>query len=119
MDAAILFSDILTVPDAMGLGLYFEGGEVLVFVNPINNESDVKNLKLIKAEDDLSYVMNAVRAIRKELNGEVPLISFRVAPGRWQHTWLRVALPRILPRSKQWLIANQVIGRCWLFWPMQ
>ena len=76
MDAAILFSDILTVPDAMGLGLYFEEGEGPRFRKSINNESDVKNLKSIKAEDDLSYVMSAVRAIRKELNGEVPLIGF-------------------------------------------
>ena len=80
MDAAILFSDILTVPDAMGLGLYFEEGEGPRFRKSINNESDVKNLKSIKAEDDLSYVMSAVRAIRKELNGEVPLIGFSGSP---------------------------------------
>ena len=80
MDAAILFSDILTVPDAMGLGLYFEEGEGPRFRKSINNESDVRNLKSIKAEDDLSYVMNAVRAIRKELNGEVPLIGFSGSP---------------------------------------
>ena len=80
MDAAILFSDILTVPDAMGLGLYFEEGEGPRFRKSIGNESDVKNLKSIKAEDDLSYVMNAVRAIRRELNGQVPLIGFSGSP---------------------------------------
>ena len=80
MDAAILFSDILTIPDAMGLGLYFEEGEGPRFHKSIVSESDIKDLKSIKAEDDLSYVMDAVRAIRKELNGKIPLIGFSGSP---------------------------------------
>ena len=80
MDAAILFSDILTIPDAMGLGLYFEEGEGPRFRKTIRDESDVKNLKVIRADDDLDYVMNAVRTIRRELNGLVPLLGFSGSP---------------------------------------
>ena len=80
MDAAILFSDILTVPDAMGLGLYFEEGEGPRFRKTVRTELDVKNLKVIRAADDLDYVMSAVRAIRRELNGQVPLIGFSGSP---------------------------------------
>ncbi len=80
MDAAILFSDILTVPDALGLGLYFEEGEGPRFRKTVRTEADVAALHSIKAEDDLGYVMRAVRTIRKELNGSVPLIGFSGSP---------------------------------------
>jgi len=80
LDAAILFSDILTVPDAMGLGLYFETGEGPKFLNPIKNESDVRKLPIPDPEDSLRYVMDAVRSIRKALNGDVPLIGFSGSP---------------------------------------
>ncbi len=80
LDAAILFSDILTVPDAMGLGLYFETGEGPKFKKTVRTEQDFADLKRITAEDDLGYVMNAVRTIRKELNGLVPLIGFSGSP---------------------------------------
>ena len=80
MDAAILFSDILTVPDALGLGLYFEEGEGPRFRKTVRSEEDLAGLNSIKANDDLAYVMRAVSTIRKELNGTVPLIGFSGSP---------------------------------------
>ncbi|WP_241609596.1 uroporphyrinogen decarboxylase [Rosenbergiella australiborealis] len=80
LDAAILFSDILTIPDAMGLGLYFEAGEGPRFSSPIQSIADVKKLPIPDPEQELGYVMNAVRTIRKNLGGEVPLIGFSGSP---------------------------------------
>lgn len=80
MDAAILFSDILTIPDALGLGLYFEEGEGPKFHKTVRSEADIDALNDFKAADDLSYVMDAVSAIRSELNGNVPLIGFSGSP---------------------------------------
>lgn len=80
LDAAILFSDILTVPDAMGLGLYFEEGEGPRFQRPVQDEAAVKALGIPDPEQDLGYVMAAVRTIRRELNGRVPLIGFSGSP---------------------------------------
>jgi uroporphyrinogen decarboxylase len=80
LDAAILFSDILTIPDAMGLGLYFEQGEGPRFAHPITSAADVSKLPVPDPELDLGYVMNAVRTIRKNLQGRVPLIGFSGSP---------------------------------------
>ncbi len=80
LDAAILFSDILTIPDAMGLGLYFAEGEGPRFERPVREPRDVEALGLPDAEDDLGYVMEAVRVIRRELGGRVPLIGFSGSP---------------------------------------
>ena len=80
LDAAILFSDILTIPDAMGLGLYFETGEGPRFSNPITCRADVDKLPVPDPEQELGYVMNAVRTIRHNLKGEVPLIGFSGSP---------------------------------------
>ena len=80
LDAAILFSDILTIPDAMGLGLRFEAGEGPVFDKPVRTEADVNNLFVPDPEGELQYVMNAVRTIRRELDGRVPLIGFSGSP---------------------------------------
>ena len=80
LDAAILFSDILTVPDAMGLGLYFETGEGPRFRKTVRNQQDVDALPVIDGDADLGYVMNAVKTIRRELNGSVPLIGFSGSP---------------------------------------
>ncbi|MBN4867174.1 MULTISPECIES: uroporphyrinogen decarboxylase [Providencia] len=80
LDAAILFSDILTIPDAMGLGLYFETGEGPRFQKPISSVADVKNIPIPDPEMELGYVMDAVRAIRKALEGSVPLIGFSGSP---------------------------------------
>lgn len=80
LDAAILFSDILTIPDAMGLGLYFEEGEGPRFRKTVRTAEDVAALPELKVEDDLAYVMSAVGTIRRELNGRVPLIGFSGSP---------------------------------------
>ncbi|MEH6563834.1 MAG: uroporphyrinogen decarboxylase [Halopseudomonas sp.] len=80
LDAAILFSDILTIPDAMGQGLYFETGEGPRFRKVINTAADIEALNVPDPEQDLGYVMGAVRTIRRELNGRVPLIGFSGSP---------------------------------------
>lgn len=80
LDAAILFSDILTIPDAMGLGLYFEAGEGPKFERPISCKADIDKIGLPDPEGELQYVMNAVRTISKELKGSVPLIGFSGSP---------------------------------------
>ncbi len=80
LDAAILFSDILTIPDAMGLGLYFTEGEGPKFERPVRDEAAVKALGVPDPEQDLGYVMDAVRTIRRELDGRVPLIGFSGSP---------------------------------------
>lgn len=80
LDAAILFSDILTIPDAMGLGLGFKTGEGPVFENPVRTEADAKKLYVPDMASDLGYVMDAVSTIRKALKGRVPLIGFSGSP---------------------------------------
>ena len=79
-DAAILFSDVLTIPDAMGQGLYFEEGEGPRFKKVIRTAADVEKLSTISAQSDLAYVMDAVALTRKELNDSVPLIGFSGSP---------------------------------------
>ena len=79
LDAAILFSDILTVPDAMGLGLSFALGEGPRFATPVRDEAAVKALRMPDL-DKLRYVFDAVTSIRKALNGRVPLIGFSGSP---------------------------------------
>ncbi len=80
LDAAILFSDILTIPDAMGLQLRFAQGEGPKFDKPITCKADVDALGIPDPEGELKYVMDAVRTIRRELNGRVPLIGFSGSP---------------------------------------
>ncbi len=80
LDAAILFSDILTVPDAMGLGLYFEAGEGPRFERPVQTAADIKKIGIPDPDQDLGYVMQAIRVIREELDGQVPLIGFAGSP---------------------------------------
>ncbi|MGY1519504.1 uroporphyrinogen decarboxylase [Luteimonas sp. A482] len=80
LDAAILFSDILTIPDAMGLGLYFVDGEGPKFERPVRSAADVARLGVPDMETELRYVMDAVRVIRRELDGSVPLIGFSGSP---------------------------------------
>lgn len=80
LDAAILFSDILTIPDAMGLGLYFEHGEGPRFHKPVRTAAEVEALDVVNTAKDLTYVTDAVTMIRRELNGRVPLIGFSGSP---------------------------------------
>lgn len=79
LDAAILFSDILTVPDAMGLGLYFEEGEGPKFERTLREEADIQKLA-IPDMATLHYVFDAVTSIKTALNGRVPLIGFSGSP---------------------------------------
>lgn len=80
LDAAILFSDILTIPDAMGLGLYFSAGEGPRFERPLREERDIRALTVPDLNTDLRYVMDAVSSIRKALDNRVPLIGFSGSP---------------------------------------
>jgi uroporphyrinogen decarboxylase len=80
LDAAILFSDILTVPDAMGLGLYFVEGEGPKFERPLRTPADIARLGVPDMDTELRYVMDAVRTIRRALDGSVPLIGFSGSP---------------------------------------
>ena len=80
LDAAILFSDILTIPDAMGLGLSFAEGEGPRFANPVRTRADIERLAPPDPEGELRYVCDAVRVIKRELDGRVPLIGFSGSP---------------------------------------
>ncbi|HKJ22515.1 MAG TPA: uroporphyrinogen decarboxylase [Gammaproteobacteria bacterium] len=80
LDAAIIFSDILTIPHAMGLGLHFVSGEGPCFEHPVRDERGVRGLRAPDARTELGYVMDALRLTRRELAGRVPLIGFAGSP---------------------------------------
>lgn len=80
LDASIMFSDILVIPHAMGMDLEFIPGKGPVFHNPIKNENDIDNLKLIDPNNDLSYVLETIDLIKSNLNNEIPLIGFSGSP---------------------------------------
>jgi uroporphyrinogen decarboxylase len=80
LDAAILFSDILTIPDAMGLGLSLNEGVGPKFSNPVRTPGDIASLPELVIESDLGYVIEAIKLIRSELDGRVPLIGFSGSP---------------------------------------
>lgn len=80
LDAAIIFSDILTIPDAMGLGLSINEGVGPRFENPVRTKSDVEKLPALDMDSKLSYVMDAIRLTRSELNNKIPLIGFTGSP---------------------------------------
>lgn len=80
LDAAILFSDILTIPAAMGLGLHFIEGEGPAFERPVRDKAAVDKLGIPDPEQDLRYVLDTVRLVRRELAGRVPLIGFAGSP---------------------------------------
>lgn len=80
LDAAIIFSDILTIPDAMGLGLDFIENEGPVFARPIGSLADVKALRRPIIERDLNYVMQAIKLVCQELANKIPLIGFAGSP---------------------------------------
>lgn len=103
LDAAILFSDILTIPDAMGLGLYFETGEGPKFKKVIQSAQDIEQLKAVNPEKDLPYVIDAVRLIRRELNGRVPLIGFSGSPWTLATYMIEGGSSRDFHKTKQML----------------
>lgn len=80
LDAAILFSDILTIPDAMGLGLHFVEGEGPKFRDPVETPADIRRLAAPDVSEKLAYVFDAVRLVRRELDNRVPLIGFAGSP---------------------------------------
>lgn len=80
LDASIIFSDILTIPDAMGLGLYFTEGEGPAFQHPLRHERDIQQLAIPDPEVDLRYVLDAIRLVHKELDSKIPLIGFCGSP---------------------------------------
>jgi uroporphyrinogen decarboxylase len=106
LDAAILFSDILTIPDAMGLGLYFETGEGPKFRKPVRTEADIVALEVINPERDLPYVLNAVKTIRRELNGRVPLIGFSGSPWTLATYMIEGGSSRDFRRAKEMLYSQ-------------
>ncbi|ROQ21347.1 MULTISPECIES: uroporphyrinogen decarboxylase [Marinimicrobium] len=101
LDAAILFSDILTIPDAMGLGLYFEPGEGPKFEKPVRTEADIMALDVVNPEADLPYVLDAVKTIRRELGGRVPLIGFSGSPWTLATYMIEGGSSRDFRRAKQ------------------
>jgi len=80
LDGAIIFSDILTIPDAMGLGLYFAENEGPKFLHPLKNATDIKKLGIPDPETELRYVMDAIRVTKSALHDKVPLIGFSGSP---------------------------------------
>jgi len=80
LDAAIVFSDILTIPDAMDLGLYFVSGEGPKFERPVGTDAAIRSLKIPDVKDKLGYVFEAVALVKRELQGKVPLIGFAGSP---------------------------------------
>ena len=80
LDAAILFSDILTIPHAMNLGLEFEAGEGPKFERPVRSAADIDRLGIPDPGRELKYVIEAVALVRRELNGRIPLIGFAGSP---------------------------------------
>ena len=115
LDAAILFSDILTVPDAMGLGLHFATGEGPKFERPVRTAADIRKLPVPDVSEALGYVFDAVRTIRRELNGEVPLIGFAGSPWTVATYMVEGGSSREFPRIKglmkeQPAVLEQLLG---------
>ena len=106
LDAAILFSDILTIPDALGLGLYFEEGEGPRFHKPLYSGRDIEQLGVLNTAQDLPYVLDAVRLIRRELNGRVPLIGFSGSPWTLATYMIEGGSSRDFVRTKQLLYGD-------------
>lgn len=103
LDAAILFSDILTIPDAMGLGLSFVEGDGPCFAKPIQRLADIDALPDVSVMNDLSYVMDAVRLIRRELPSDIPLIGFAGSPWTLACYMLEGKSSRDFKQALQWL----------------
>jgi uroporphyrinogen decarboxylase len=103
LDAAILFSDILTIPDAMGLGLYFEPGEGPCFRKTVRSAAEVEALQVVNTAEQLSYVTDAVTTIRRELNGRVPLIGFSGSPWTLATYMIEGGSSRDFRRAKEML----------------
>ncbi len=103
LDAAILFSDILTIPDAMGLGLTIDEGVGPRFKHPLHEPSELRRLGIPDPETELRYVTDAVRLIKRELGGRVPLIGFAGSPWTLATYMIEGGSDREFIRAKRWL----------------
>jgi uroporphyrinogen decarboxylase len=104
VDAAIIFSDILVVPQAMGMALTVEEGTGPRFDAPLRNAADIARLHEVVPNDDLRYVLNALRLARKELEGRVPLIGFAGAPWTLMSYMVEGAGSKNFARAKRFLV---------------
>jgi uroporphyrinogen decarboxylase len=116
LDAAIIFSDILTIPDAMGLNLYFIAGEGPKFEHPVRSGDDIRNLPSPDIHESLGYVMDAISLTRRELNGEVPLIGFSGSPWTLATYMIEGSSSKTFSRAKKLIyqeprLAHQLLGK--------
>lgn len=109
LDAAILFSDILTIPDAMGLGLRFIPGEGPQFKRPLRSLHEIQQLPIPDPEIELGYVMAAVRRLRHALQGRVPLIGFAGSPWTLAAYMLEGQANRSFPQIRQLLVQQPAV----------
>jgi uroporphyrinogen decarboxylase len=116
LDAAIIFSDILTVPDVMGLKLYFVAGEGPKFENPIGSAEDVRRLPSPDVSESLAYVMDAIKLTRRELGGKVPLIGFSGSPWTLATYMVEGGSSKTFGKTKKLLyqepkVAHELLGK--------
>jgi uroporphyrinogen decarboxylase len=116
LDAAIIFSDILTIPDVMGLKLFFIAGEGPKFENPIRTADDIKKLPNPDVNESLGYVMDAITLTRRELDGKVPLIGFSGSPWTLATYMVEGGSSRTFSRTKKLIyqepkLAHQLLGK--------
>ena len=116
LDAAIIFSDILTIPDVMGLKLYFVAGEGPKFENPISTPEDIRKLPRPDVNESLAYVMNAISLTRRELDGKVPLIGFSGSPWTLATYMVEGGSSKTFAKTKKLLyqepkVAHELLGK--------
>lgn len=116
LDAAIIFSDILTIPDVMGLKLYFVAGEGPKFENPISSPEDIRKLPRPDVNESLAYVMNAISLTRRELDGKVPLIGFSGSPWTLATYMVEGGSSKTFAKTKKLLyqepkVAHELLGK--------
>ncbi len=116
LDAAIIFSDILTIPDAMGLGLYFVTGEGPRFENPVQSAEAIRKLPRPDVGESLAYVMDAVQLTRRELAGKVPLIGFSGSPWTLATYMIEGGSSKTFGRAKKLIyqepkVAHELLGK--------
>lgn len=116
LDAAIIFSDILTIPDAMGLELYFSEGEGPRFQKPIRDVKDITALPITDITSRLHYVFSAIRLVKKELAGKVPLIGFAGSPWTVATYMIEGGSSKNFSKAKRWLFddptsMHQLLGK--------
>ncbi len=106
LDASIMFSDILVVPEAMGLNLYFTEGEGPKFANPITSSLDIDMLKTIDAVNDLAYVMQTIKNLKQELPSNIPLIGFSGSPWTLACYMIEGSGSKNYEKIKSWVYAH-------------